>query len=1008
MEEDDDNFLDNVIEFGDGRQYKVAPTATGQPAAASTTTTPVGEETPVSIIDHVSTEPVSKEERFADDFDRSWPRTRQSPIVLQRDLPSHSSRHISVSPTPSQLGHSSAEGSRVLFNERSNRLEPYTSPNVPNRLGSSFGFSRRNAHGEPALSSAEPRFCKDTLPHSPVHPVHLLQKPSEGTHDTSLQSPRSYAGDFIGRRDSGPHAPGGDYAQNKVRGRDFGGPSGPFHDSRGISEKRHRRLSGASFASSIPDGQQQGSSHSSDIPFSRRSQPRESPLQHLSVLPANVSAQASRVSQLPAMSHTAPSEAQLSGTSSVLDIEGVHKTAMHISAERARQRRQLEEEEREKEKERARKKATELEARMMEAQASHFSTTYDMVTYPAFQKTAAVEIIQQAVTSTQGSSQLVTDPAKHKYPEVTQHNASERPPSLKPVARPQREMQISRSTSTSVNEPLLPSEQADSWRSKTRLQPQQLPALSLPLFHESSGVVADDNLEVVDFSDLGKFVGGEQASSTSATPTPASHSPTSSDRHSSPVRPVASDFLEDVPSHVFAPKTITSPSSERNTLPIVPEASALPSSEQVQSPSSSTLTAPTQGMREHDPHRFSGPNGAHSFARSQPSPTVPHHRLSKGPAPFRQVRMSTLDDVMSRIRGALDDMQVDAGRGVSSNEPMDWRVGVAKPKARVLEPPISTRTLSKDAKWLPPALRQSQQDLGQEVFSTSGCEPPCSPRPLSLVVKFPTISRAVDTIPRRQLHLLKNSSAHVRFDTLSWDPPVDGMSKRDLSVNEILFRRPPPGRGNKLRCRVQLPRATRTHSSSLPKVNLPSGFPKINIAPGRSKAVDDLPTWRRGPVPSSAIQKTQLSEETPPILDVTSCSPAPELAVLPSKPMVAQEVPTKPESLVRQRTQPKLPAGSAVGFYRDPGSSSQDSKATVNFTVTSELEEAMQVQPESSMLLSSSIAESSSATVPSGSKGSAAIATPSVDEANYSMQLPTLSLITQADNKVSEESVCST
>lgn len=382
MEEDDDNFLDNVIEFEDGRQYKVAPTAIGQPPAPSTTTTPVGEETPAPTTDHVSAAPVSKQERFADDFDRSWPRTKQSPLVLQRDLPSRPSQHVSVSPIPLQPGHSSAEGSRVLFNERSNRLEPYTNTNFQNRLGPNLGFSRRGPHGDPALSPGEPRSSRDALSHSPVHPVHLLQKPSEA-HDTSLQSPRSW--DFMGRRvaerDSGPHAPGGEYGQNKVRGRDSG-PFGPFHDARGISEKRHRRLSGASFASSIPDGQQQGSSHSSDVPFSRRSQAKESPSQHLSVLPTNVTAQASRVSQSPATSHTTPSEAP----SSVLDIEGVHKTAMHISAERARQRRQLEEEEREKEKERARKKAAELEARMVEAQASHFLTNYDMVSLSNYRK----------------------------------------------------------------------------------------------------------------------------------------------------------------------------------------------------------------------------------------------------------------------------------------------------------------------------------------------------------------------------------------------------------------------------------------------------------------------------------------------------------------------------------------------------------------------------------------------------------------------------------------------
>lgn len=611
-----------------------------------------------------------------------------------------------------------------------------------------------------------------------------------------------------------------------------------------------------------------------------------------------------------------------------------------------------------------------------------------------FQKAAAVDIIQQAITSAE--TQLVNDLEKYTSPEAI--NENDNLPASKSFSRPQREIHNSHSTLTG---PLPPSEQVDSWRSKTRAQPQQLPALPLPMFDKPSGVVADDNLEVIDFSELGKFVGGEQASLAPGIPAPSSHSPASSDRHSFPGRPVASDFFEDRPSHLFTAKIITSPSSERNVLPIVPEASVLPLGEEVEP------TVPTQGTREHESHRLSPTNGVHPFGRSQPSPIIPHHRLSKGPPPFRQVRMSALDDVMSRIKGALDDMHIDAGRGLSSNEPADWRTSIAKPKVRIVEPPILARTLSKDAKWLPPALRQPQQDLVEEVFGATGCDPPCSAPPAALIVKLPTISRPIDTIPRRQLNLLKHSTGHLHLDTLSWDSFVDGMSRRDFTANEILFRRPLPGKG-KPKYRVQLPRAVRPHPASLPKVNLPSGFPKVNTTSGRSKAVDDLPTWRRGPISSTTTLKPVPAEEIPPTLDVTSCSPAPELAVLPSKPVVEPEVPTKPELyLVRQRTQPKLPAGSAVGFYRDPVSSFQDSKATVNFIVTSELEGAIQVpQQESSMLLSSSIIETPSAAAPSESKGSVAVTGPSVDETNYDLQLPTLSLVAQADNKVPEEFVC--
>ncbi|KAG9314575.1 hypothetical protein JVU11DRAFT_5377 [Chiua virens] len=884
MEEDDDNFLDNVIEFGDGRQYNVVPAVAGPPPVASTT--PAEEDNSVSAVEHAPTEPVSKEERFADDFDRSWPRTRQSPMVLQRDLPSRSSQHTSASPTSFQPGHPSAEGSRVLFNERSNRLEPYTNSHFPNRLGSNLGFSRRSAHGEAPLSPAESRNGRDLAPHSPAHTVYLLQKQLDGTHDTSVHSPRSYTADSIGRRerDGGLATCRRLWPEQGQRER--------------LREKRHRRLSGASFASSLPDGQQQGSSHSSDVPFSRRSQARESPSQ-------NLSDQASRIYQSSNTSQLAASDVQLPGASLMLDIEGVHKTAMHISAERAKQRRQLEEEEREKEKERARKKAVELEVRMIQAQ-----------------KAAA----QQDVAFAQDSNQPDPDREESKPSEVNQGNV-------------------------------------DSWRRKPRLQPQQLPALSPAIFPESSGVVAD-NLEVIDFSDLAKFVGIEQALA-SATPTTSSHSPASPDRHSLPSRPITSDFFEDVPSHV----------SERPFLPIVPEAS------------SSMPTTSTQGTREHDSHRFSTPNGVRSFARNQPSPTTPHHRLSKGLTPFRQVTMSALDDVMSRIKGALDDMQVNAGRGVPSSEVVEWRSDVSKSKIRALEPPISTRSLSKNAKWLPPALRQPRQDFDQEVYGTTCCDPPLSPRPVVLVVKLPTLIRPVDALPKRQLHLLKNnSSCHVRFDTLSWDPPVDGMSKRDLSVNEVLFRRQPPSRGSRPKYRVHLPRVNRTHFATLPKVNLPSGFPKTNSAAGRSRAVDDLPTWRRGPV--STTPQGAPSEEMPPALDVTSCSPAPDVTPLTTEVTIAQDISTKSEPYVlRQRTQPKLPAGSAVGFYRNPGSSCQDSKVTVNFTVTSELEEAIQI---------------SQRRIPSASKGSATIA--SVDEANRNMQHPNLSLITQAEGKASEES----
>ncbi|KAF9229562.1 hypothetical protein BS17DRAFT_28049 [Gyrodon lividus] len=1004
MEEDDDNFLDNVIEFGDGRQYKVAPTGIGQPPAATTLQMDGGEHTVIAV-DKIPTHPVSKEDRFADDFDRSWPRSKLSPIVMQRDLSSRSSRQASISPTSSQPSHSPMEGSRVLFNERSNRLEPYTSSHFPNRYSSGPGFLRRNAHAEPNHPSAESRFSRDAPPHSPANPVQLLQKPAEGSRDASVPPPRSH--DFIGRRqperDGGPSPFGSHHGQHRARGRDVGGPPAPpFGDARESTEGQPRRFSSISFPSGpIPDGPRQGSLHVTDASFYRGPQPRESPLQPLSVLPAEASTATAKVkvAHPPDVSHSVASGVQPLSATSVLDIEGVHKTAMHISAERAKQRRQLEEEGREKEKERAHRKAAELEERMKRTEAAKKQA----------QDAAAVEIIQEAVSSPQGLALAFSPPETTSSPPI-RSNSIERPPSLKPVARPHRDYKASRSISMSSNEPVPPADQVNSWRSKTRPLPQRPPSPSQlpvsapppPLFHsteELTGVIADENLEVVDFSELGKFVGVEQSR-----PAPAllSHPTPLHDRPSLPARPVASDFFEDVPPHrnctgVLEAKIVGS------------EASAGTSGQQSQVSAFSVFPA-MQGMRETDSHRFSATNGALPFApaRSHLSPTGPHHRLSKPPAPFREVPMSALDDVMSRIKGALDNMQVDAGKE-ASNDSVDWSSHIAKPKVRPSEPSNLARTLQKEARWLPPALRPRRppQDPDQEVFDVTGCEPPRSPRLNTLTVKLPTTYREIEAIPKLQLHFLKVSSSHVRFDILSWDPPVGGMSRRDLSVNDILFKRPPPMKGNKLRCNVRLPKtkSAPSHSVSAPKVNLPSMFLKTNTPSGRSKAVDDLPTWRRRPIPSSGPQKAAQPEETLPALDATNCSPPPEPSGVLSKLTTVGSEPTKTEIiLVRSRTQPKLPAGSAIGFYRDLGSPCPDSKTSVNFTVTSELEEVTHIsQPEPSMLLLTSTAGASPVRALSELKESA-FGSRAVDEVSTDTQSPGVASSTQVDSKSSEES----
>lgn len=122
MEEDNDDFLGGVIEFGDGRQYQIQPVDVPQTTQDSSAPAPEA-----SSQDPQSTSAlagINKEDRFSDDYDRSWPRSAAlSPNIRPRVGPpagTSTSSNSSLSPQ---------EASRVLFNERSNRREPWSSNN---------------------------------------------------------------------------------------------------------------------------------------------------------------------------------------------------------------------------------------------------------------------------------------------------------------------------------------------------------------------------------------------------------------------------------------------------------------------------------------------------------------------------------------------------------------------------------------------------------------------------------------------------------------------------------------------------------------------------------------------------------------------------------------------------------------------------------------------------------------------------------------------------------------
>ena len=416
------------------------------------------------------------------------------------------------------------------------------------------------------------------------------------------------------------------------------------------------------------------------------------------------------------------------------------------------------------------------------------------------------------------------------------------------------------SIATSPEVPLSAIE-ADSWRSRAPPRSTALPDLdtasstvpppSLPLLAEveSLHLTGGRDVEVVEFSDMGKFVGVEPSAG-----------PVLPQRlHMRPPRPGAADFFDDragpgVPAHT----AIGSDSSWRRRLP-APDSQPL--SEDLTSPSrtkdklrvqiipSNSPSFPSSSPvfharasppyhRQHDDRLHLGAVPSHPGHSSQRSPLTPS---------FREAPISALDDVMSRIKGALDDMH-------TKEEP--------HPKAQ---------------KWLPPALRlkNNGHDIAQpsETFDVTASEPPRSPKPVWKVfsVKLPkSSSRGLPPIGARQL--LEFQRAAIFWSAVySRVPPISGQPYVDVSAEDHLF-----GSSSPTPNRVALPPKRLSLTPAIleqagPIVNLPSRHARVSSVASASREVE-IGSWH----------KSSASEQHGPLgsgigLNTISRSPPPEV-----------------------------------------------------------------------------------------------------------------------------------
>ncbi|TEB12114.1 hypothetical protein FA13DRAFT_1721981 [Coprinellus micaceus] len=902
MEEDDDDFLGGVVEFDDGRQYKVESVDGGDRPPS-----PGGDV----------------RDRDTDDFDRSWPKSKTSPIGSSRDLTSPTDAR---SPTSSinglHPGTSPVDSSRHLFNERLGRLEPYNHART----------------GPPSVSGRPHRDFSGPPPnilHKPAHDFPPRNRRFSGASTGSAAGPSISPRDSqFPRRDGPPPSPrmSRDGGHLMAPSTSFGGRERPEVSRRG--NMGPPPVPPRALKTAQETGRQLPPHLTQNNAFRREPRPMN---------PEPPTPASSKAPSLPSHSPIA-AHAQLSTVSPLIgsvaglplpqgtDLEEVRKDVMHTAAARAKQRREQEEAEREAQKERARKKAQELEEKMKAAalekekqeeqkkEAAEAEAKQAVPPSPAPSKAAVVDAIIEAAIQ---SAKATAPEAKPTPPPSTETGG-------RPFAGPHR--------------PAIA--KTDSWRSAA-------PAPAVQQRKASSGFVASAHT-ALDAAVNTKEEDLEALGAAHQKPNEASKEPYATARVG---RPVASDFFDEQRSAPEPPKEVLS--SWRRQAPIAqPEQLPSAAKDDGAAPDKdSSVSAANDELKQTTMEQTTPPSASSSRESLASSNDVNGRNGSAGPprtprsqAFFKEATMSSLDDTMSRIKGAITHMKA---RDVPD-----------RPSEQYREPPYTRQPQQQGylkpprERWVPPALRQRHvgflEDEEREVFDVTMVALPPSPPPSAFLVQLPKHSRTVEFIHRRQLQAFHKPQGPPRFELLSFDPPVEGMNRREFSVNDILFRKPGFFKGKPPKYRVLLPRRQ-------PKGML-RGFGKTPVA-------DTTASWRKPVV--VAVEKPSKQSTGVAMqgsrLDTMSRSPPPD--VLPSE--TSTSLPKPSESTMgkgdshpgahpgaRPRPQPKMPAGSAVAVRRPSGIDAIESTAnktsSLNFIVSDELEDTR--EPAQTMeILSSDI-----------------------------------------------------
>ncbi|CAE6530232.1 unnamed protein product [Rhizoctonia solani] len=881
MEDESEDFLGEVIDFGDGKTYAV----------------------PHEDADSTPTSALNKGSRLGYDYDRSWPRSRP-----QHSEPegTHGSRFSQQHGLPPRQ-----PDGRHLFNERSNRLEPAKAP--PSTGGSAFHqhappYAHLPPRSAPRRDSTLSSSDRPKLGHGREPPPHTRDPP-----------PHAHSPDGKTRRPSdarSSHSPverRSSFLHDEERPRMGSiGPKGRAPEDLGLDLGRETshdsRLSGGGRRS-----WSRASSHRIPLdPSHHTNTPGSSAIHHTPEKPTTDPSNASDTLRSPLQGTNAlhietPETANVLVAPAVLNEE--REKFMKQAAERARRRKQEEEAAREEARERAKKKAAELEAL---SKASLVSSS------PLRQVSGAKS---PGSKSPLARSPSTAPPALPSVPAT-----SEVPPKKNESLAPESAAAAAPSWRKPPAEPKAPEAALDDKPKEPQVPPPpasaHLGGLGMPSIEELGK--ADGSVEVLDFSDMSKLAGRR----TSIT------SPSESHRRR---RSAASDFLDE-------------PLGNKRT-------------SQGQTNAWNKDTRPTHESHEGRDRTVHGRQSslsnkpANESTWSRATPPTGAGASAAGRPGFKEAPISVFDDVMSRIKGVLTDMHAEdkptstpgpapasskAGSGVSSrwkgNDVSNWRDNMGKKQPNG-PPPEPTPT---------------------EPFATTRLERPDTPPPtwksLTVHVSKSTITRP--PLNKKQAGLAKLPPMPVRWDILTWDPPVERMSNRTLSRDDVLF--PKTYMRGVLSARVHLPSTGSTAKQSEPTTQRPRLTATVDVKPSRSPSTVSRPLpkspafmdtqWRKpqqsAPAPPSMDNALELQNTTPaPVvpsegnqLETTSRSPPPyhQADRERSKPSANSTAPT-PSNSAKVLSKPSR--NPDVTFHRSLHEKRPSNPPTVSFTVSSELDE---------------------------------------------------------------------